>query len=283
MGGTPLRATWRRGGARRRRLTGRRRRARRGRDRASGRRQRQQRVPRAPGAGARPAGARAALAAIPRSSRCRPSRRRGSSARLDLRRSAAGTHDRRQAVLTADDRGMGHDAADVRDHRLDVREDRRPGRRRDRADEDVAVAHVSDLPHVDHDARDALDRRPATPALPSARDRPPPGSPTARTRSVVMPQSMFSTGSSDRLGHDADGGRRSPVLESLEDLLAACDDRRPVLRAQRLAAGGPHQDELVERRLRPRAGRAGRRPRRRRGSRGSRVAHRTRAPCSTIS
>ena len=85
------------------------------------------------------------------------------------------------------------------------------------------------------------------------------------------------------LGHGADGGRRSPVREPLEDLLAARDDRRPVLRAERLAARGPHQHELVEGRcnlvpgeledvlgilevaVRPRA------------------ARRTRAPCSTTS
>ena len=79
-GRDPAAGTWRRGGARRRRLAGRRRRARRGRGPASGRHQRQQRVPRAPGTGSRAARARTALAAIPRSSRCRPSRRRGSSA-----------------------------------------------------------------------------------------------------------------------------------------------------------------------------------------------------------
>ena len=76
----------------------------------------------------------------------------------------------------------------------------------------------------------------------------------ARTRSVVMPQSMFSTGSftSSGMAPIAGGGVQS--REPLDDLLAARDDRRPVLRAERLAARGPDQHELVERRLRPRAG-----------------------------
>ena len=99
------------------------------------------------------------------------------------------------------------------------------------------------------DPRDALDRRPATPALPSARGPPSWLRAHARTRSVVMPQSMFSTGSFTSSGMAPIGGRRSPVREPLEDLLATRDDRRPVLRAERLAARGPHQDELVEGRL----------------------------------
>ena len=76
---------------------------------------------------------------------------------LDLGRRAAGPDDGGQPVLAADDRGVRHDAADVGDDGLDVGEDRRPGRRRDRADEDVPVAHAGDLLDVDHDPRDALD------------------------------------------------------------------------------------------------------------------------------
>ena len=85
----------------------------------------------------------------------------------------------------------------------------------------------------------------------------------------------------DRLGRDADRGRRRPLGEPLEQLLAPGDDRRPVARPGRRTAGRPGEQQLVERLrdLVPRRG--GTCPRGRRGSRGPRAARRTRAACST--
>ena len=69
----------------------------------------------------------------------------------------------------------------------------------------------------------------------------------ARTRSVVMPQSMFSTGSLTSSGMaPMAGGASSPRAARA----SPCDARRSAASfAERLAARRPHQDELVERRL----------------------------------
>ena len=91
------------------------------------------------------------------SSPCRPTRRRGCAAPSRSARWRGRCRRRRGGVLAADDRGVRHDAADVRHRRLDLREDRRPGGRGDAADEDLALAHVADLTRrLDH-ARDPFD------------------------------------------------------------------------------------------------------------------------------
>src|SRR5262249_30241287 len=74
----------------------------------------------------------------------------------DLSGRAASTDHGRKPILAADDRGVRHDAADVGDRGGDLREDRRPGGRGDRADEDLAVADVGDLLHGLDDARRPL-------------------------------------------------------------------------------------------------------------------------------
>ena len=82
----------------------------------------------------------------------------------DLRRGASGADDRGQPILPADDRGVGHDPADIGDRPPDLGEDRGPGRRGAAADQDLAVAHVGDL----------ADRaRPPAPPLRSCPARPP--------------------------------------------------------------------------------------------------------------
>ena len=51
----------------------------------------------------------------------------------------------------------------------------------------------------------------------------------------------------DRLGRDAERRRRRPLRQPLEQLLAPSDDRRPVRRPERRAAGCPREHQLVER------------------------------------
>ena len=152
----------------------------------------------------------------------------------------------REAVFARDDRRVRHDPADVGDGRLDLAEDRRPGRRGDRADQDLAVAHLRELLQRAHHARRALDlagrRRVAAELRPGPVLRPRPGlqaflghAPEHHHHRVV-----------DRLGHRPEGRRRSPRLEPLEQFLAPVDDRRPAIGAERLAAGGPGQSQLLE-------------------------------------
>ena len=165
---------------------------------------------------------------------------------LDPRRRGAGADHGRQPVLARDDRGVGHDPADVRDRRGDLGEDRRPGRRGDRADEDLARAHRVEVAEPAHHARRPLD-------LPGRRRRA-----VQLAGPVVGPSPLLEALRGDppehhhdrvvhRLGHPAEGGRRRPLVEPLEQLLAPRHDRRPVVRAQRLAAGRPRERQLLER------------------------------------
>src|SRR5262245_13890051 len=163
----------------------------------------------------------------------------------DLRRRATRADDGRQTVLAAHDRCMRHHPADVGYDRGHLREDGRPGRRRDAADEDFAVPHVGELADGLHDPRNALDdsrrrRRPAELRAAVLAPRP-----LADALGGEAPQHVEHR-VVHLLGRCPDRRRRSPVAEPLEDLLAAGDDRRPVLRADRRAARRPHQDELVQ-------------------------------------
>ena len=201
---------------------------------------------------------------------------------LDLRRRAAGADDGRQPVLAADDRGVRHDAADVRDHRLDLREDRRPGRRGDAGRRGSRRRGRRRSPR----RRSRRARRPRRrPARPRRRSRRRAAllraAPTSWTRCVVTPQSMISIGSviASGIAPMAGGGVQSASRSS-------SSLRRATIGGQCFgpsgcAAGRPGQEQLVERRRAPRGARAGRRPRRPPGSRASRAGRRTRAPCST--
>ena len=187
-----------------------------------------------------------------------------------------------QPVFTADDRGMGHDAADVGDRRLDLREDRRPGGRGDAADEDLALADVADLARRLDDAGEAF-------------DHPRRGRGAAQLRATLLvPRPLVDSlrrhapehdqrRVHHHLGHCADRRRRRPVGEPLEQLAPLRDDRRPVLRAARPPAGRPRQQELVERRVHLEAGQLEDAVAVGRGSRARRAGRRTRGSCSTSS
>ena len=101
---------------------------------------------------------------------------------------------------------------------------------------------------VDHDPRGALDdarrrRRAREPRL-----RPPRRCAHSWTRCVVTPQSMIDIGSVIASGVAPIAGGGVQLGEPLEQLLAPRDDRRPVRRAERRAAGRPGEEQLVERR-----------------------------------
>ena len=71
-------------------------------------------------------------------------------------RADAGRHDRRQLVLTRDDGGVRHDAATIGDGGGDAGKDDRPARRRERADENLAVFERLELLDPMHDPGDAF-------------------------------------------------------------------------------------------------------------------------------
>ena len=129
----------------------------------------------------------------------------------------------------------------------DLREDRRPRRRGDAAHEDLAVADVGDL--VRPTARRARGprRRRAKPAAPFSSVPPSCWRAHSCTRSVVTPHSMIVIGSVIASGVTPSAGGGVHSASRSRSLLAACDDRRPVLGPERLAAGRPRQHELVER------------------------------------
>src|SRR5882672_2896718 len=77
-------------------------------------------------------------------------------ARTDALGRLARANHRRHAVFARDDRGVRHRAADVRDRRKNLAEDRRPARIGDGADENVAVAYLADVIRARQDARDAF-------------------------------------------------------------------------------------------------------------------------------
>ena len=127
-----------------------------------------------------------------------------------------------------DDRGVGHDPADVGDGGRDLGEDRRPRRRGDRAHEDLPGAHRVEVAEPAHHAGRALDlagrgRRAAQ--LARRRRRPRPLLEALRRDAPEHHHDRVV----HRLGHRAERRRRRPVAEPLEQLLAARHDRRPVV------------------------------------------------------
>ena len=150
---------------------------------------------------------------------------------------APGADHGRQPVLARDDRRVGHDPADVGDGRLDLGEDRRPGRRGDRADEDLAGADVGDLvAGLDHPGRTLdLARRGGRPR---ARGRVLARAPTpAALRGDAPEHHVIGSLTDSGIAPSAGGGVHSREL--LEQLLAARDDRRPVVRARAAARRSP--------------------------------------------
>ena len=132
---------------------------------------------------------------------------------------------------------------------LDLREDRRPRRRGDAADEDLAVTDVGDLARRPDDARDALDHaRRRRGAVQLAR-RPRLVAPTRCTRSVVTPQSMIVIGSviASGIAPSAGGGVHSPSRSS-SSLRRCATIGGQCVGPSGCAAGRPGQHELVERR-----------------------------------
>src|SRR6266850_7043841 len=169
-------------------------------------------------------------------------------ARADALGSLAGADHRRHAIFARDDRGMRHGAADVRDRRKNLAEDRRPAWIGDGADENVAFAHLADVVGARQDARDAFHHAGGSGVAPDLVR-------VFRIRYARPGIQRFGSDSPEHLhrrvldavGHRPDRGRRIPVLELLEDFLAPADERLEVRAAACFGTRRPGDHDLDQR------------------------------------